>query len=772
MRQERAAFETLVARGGESTEHIARLTQSIADAQQSLVELQTRAEALHTRMEAVQRLAPMSVKLDEQAQEFANTQRRIDAQATHTADDVKRLRSEVEELRHTLELAATLKNDLAGLLQLGGGFKALRIDADNLTAQLGEFAQGVDKVRERQEKIGSAGDAAVARLDAVAERHQQTHATVATTENRVAEIERKLESLSEAAAQVVETKRQLATAKALGDYVTQKLVALERQREGVDRALGQAEQLNIHMQEINLKVQQQSERAKDVAELEATIKDLQALHSNALERSIQVTARQEEIERADEDMRGRLAAVRDEVQRNVEWFEGENQVLEASGQRIVDLRGELTDLEGRFQALDGSRRVIEDVRTRTDGVASQLGAIADDVAQLQTQAERVRALQQSADRVADTVEGVTNRVARLETTQPTIEAVLNDFASLKGTHEGLREATEQMRLAADEVARVRQDQAENRVWLTGVVESVDAVRGKMAELDALKPTVEVVRAAAERVAQAAEQIESRGQLVEEVHARLAEVASLGSRLDERSQGLLARMDAAEDRFKALALHAEETERIEKLMPTVAGAVERAERRIGELDTTVRSLESRRVDLEALSERTTKLGQELELRQTALDRASEHLQRASKLREEAATAAQALDERTRQLSGGLGTATDRLGDLTERLEEIETRAQSVRFMQKRMAQFEERLAKWETVELELSRSLEQVTRRQASMDTLQAGIQRVFETVDRTVDEVRSIAAAQQEVAETRTLLENVLGLVEHAHDVANGLEHR
>ncbi len=381
-------------------------------------------------------------------------------------------------------MAAALKNDLAGFLQLGGGFKALRIDADNLTAQLRDLAQGVDRARERQEEIGRAGGAAVSRLDAVTERHQQTQATIAINENRVAELERKLEDLSGAAAQVVETKRQLATAKALGDYVTQKLVALERQREAVDRAMGQAEQLNILTQEIDLKVQRQSERAKDIAELEATIKDLQVLHGNALERSIQVTARQEEIERGDEDLRGQLSAARDEVQRTVEWFQGENRVLESAGQRIVDLRGELTDLEGRFQTLDESRRVIEDVRTRTDGVASQLGAIADDVAQLQTQAERVRALQQSADHVADAVEGMTHRVARLETTQPTIEAVLNDFAKLQGTHEGLREATEQMRVAADEVARVRQDQAETRGWLTGVVESVEAVRGKLTELDA------------------------------------------------------------------------------------------------------------------------------------------------------------------------------------------------------------------------------------------------------------------------------------------------
>ncbi|MGH7612701.1 MAG: hypothetical protein ACREMW_01490, partial [Gemmatimonadales bacterium] len=765
VKQEGAAFEKLIARGQESAERLNQLSQPVSEAQRTLGELQT-------RMEGLQRMVPLMESLDAQTQTFTGVQRRVEAQVAHAADDAKRLRAEVDEVQHGLEMALALKNDLAGFLELGGGFKALRIDADNLAAQFRDFAQGFDRVRDRQEEIRQASQIAVSHLNAFAERQQQMQGTVATTESRVTTLERTLENLSQASAQVAETKRQLGTVKALGDSVSQRMAALEQQRESVDRALNQAAQLNQVMQEISRRGQEQEANARDLAELEAKVKELKALHGDVLERSNQIAARQEEVERVDQELRGRLATARDEVQRTVERFHADNEGLETVGQRIADLRGVLTDAEGRVRALDESRRTVEDLRARTDGLTSQLSTIADDVAQLQTQAERVRAVQENADRLAEAVEGMTQRAARLEATQPTVEAVLRDFASLKGTHEALRDALEHVRTAASETARVRQEQAETKSWLAGVVESVDALRGKLAEVDGMTPAVEQVRGEAERVVQATSQIESRGQLVDELSARLSELTSLGSRLEERTQGLLARMDTADDRFKVVALHAEEAERIEKLMPTIVGAVERAERRIAEVDAGVASLESRRVDLEGLSERARKLGQELELRQAALDRASEHLQRASKLREEAATAAQELEERTRELGGGLATATGRLGEFSERLEELEGRSQNLRFMQKRMAQFEERLAKWEAAELELARALEQVAHRQATIDTLQAGIQRVFETAERTVEDVRSIAAAKQEVTGTRGLLENVLSLMEHAHDVANTLEHR
>jgi len=202
------------------------------------------------------------------------------------------------------------------------------------------------------------------------------------------------------------------------------------------------------------------------------------------------------------------------------------------------------------------------------------------------------------------------------------------------------------------------------------------------------------------------------------------------------------MNTTDQQFQALTAHAAEAARLEKLVPTVVGTVERVERRMTQIDTAVTTLEGRAQSLEVLAEQTRALGQELQLRQAALNSATEHLARASQLRAEAASIAQQLEERAGQLTGALTGATDRTAALTTTLEDLENRAGNLRFVHKRMAEFEERLAKWHATEEQLRRALEQTAQRQATVDALQADLYRLFEVAERAVEHVRSLASAQ------------------------------
>src|SRR5258708_23477933 len=212
--------------------------------------------------------------------------------------------------------------------------------------------------------------------------------------------------------------------------------------------------------------------------------------------------------------------------------------------------------------------------------------------------------------------------------------------------------------------------------------------------------------------------------------------------------------------------------MEKLVAAAAATVERAERRVGEVDSAVTGLESRAHNLEGLAERTRALGQELELKQTALDKATEHLDRVAQLREQAATAAQQLEERSSQLGTAVSTAGNRLLEVAATVDERDNRAGTLRFAQKRMAQFEERLAKWEAVESQPTRAPDQMNQRQATVDAMQADMHRLYEVAEKTTDDVRSIASAREEVGQTRAMLETVLSMVTHVHDSANTLDHR
>src|SRR5216117_3831998 len=178
MQRERVAFETLANNARESAQNLTALAQPITDAQKTVSELQARVKSL-------ERLVPVLATLDEQTEAVSKVQRRTETQLTHTSEDAKRLRAEIEELRGTLEQALALKNDLAGFLELGGGFKALRMDSDKLTGEVREITQGFDRVRERQEELRRASEAVATRLNAFEERQQQVQGGVATTESRV-----------------------------------------------------------------------------------------------------------------------------------------------------------------------------------------------------------------------------------------------------------------------------------------------------------------------------------------------------------------------------------------------------------------------------------------------------------------------------------------------------------------------------------------------------------------------------------------------------------
>src|SRR5438445_5923447 len=151
MQRERVAFEALTNAARESAQTLTQLTQPITDAQKTVSELQARVKSL-------ERLVPVLATLDEQTEAVSKVQRRTETQLTHTSDDAKRLRGEIEELRGTLEQALALKNDLTGFLELGGGVKALRLDADTLGTRLREITQGFDRARERQQELRAVTD--------------------------------------------------------------------------------------------------------------------------------------------------------------------------------------------------------------------------------------------------------------------------------------------------------------------------------------------------------------------------------------------------------------------------------------------------------------------------------------------------------------------------------------------------------------------------------------------------------------------------------------
>src|SRR5256886_2210424 len=465
MQRERVAFEGLTTGTRDAPQQLTQLTQPIAEAQKVVAELQGRVKAL-------ERLVPVLATLDEQTEGVSRTQRRTETQVEHTAEEVKTLRTEIEQLRATFDAALALKGDLTSLLESAGGLKSLRADADTLTGQVRDLSNTFDRARQRQDELNRVGEAAAARLHALEERQQQVQGSVGAAQTRVTGLEEGFAHLTQAAADAADTKRQLGTLKALADYVTQKVAVLEQQRDVVDRALGQATQLDDVMRDIDAKIRTHEANAKSLGALETRVTELHALHGDLLAQSRDVSTRHEQISQTDRELQGRLNELRDEVQRTVQRFELENQGLDAVGQRIAELRGTLTDMETRCRTLDESARTIGDVRSHADGLETRLAG-------MEGMKPAVESVRRDAGRLSHTMAQIEGRMTQTDAAVTALEARARSLDPLAEQTRALGRELERQQVVLDSATEHLERAAQLRAEAASIAPRMEKRAGQL-----------------------------------------------------------------------------------------------------------------------------------------------------------------------------------------------------------------------------------------------------------------------------------------------------
>jgi len=772
IRQERSHCETLVKSARTWVTRIQELSAPVAKAQSDTEAMTGRLTDLEERLQASEQLAARYRTLDERAEQLSQNQRQAEARIGHATEDAQRTRAVLEELTHKVDMALDLKERLGAFLEMESPFRQVQADAETLRSQVDAAGEHVTRLREQHDRVMDAHKAAVAKVDAVDTRHEELARGIQDKERRLAAVEQTLRGMDEIRETVDDAKRRLGTLKALGDYVAQKTAALQAQREAVERAVERADQLDQAMRRIDAGMREQREQGAALTGLRDELVSVQALHESVMERAREVSDVQRSSDEQLRETRLELGAARDEVRKAIERFEFENRGLESVNQRVADLRAALIEFEDRFSGLNESAQLVATLTSQTTGLTTQLQGLTADVGRLDEETRKVQAIRRDLDEASRFARDAGERLARVDEARPAIEAALRDIEQLRGAHAAVKDTLEQSRVAAAEIARVREGQTETRAWLSGMQESLRGVQERADELRKMGPTLEFVQKQVQRVNESQSTLESRREFVDELHRRMTELGALGGKLDERGHDLETRMDAAEQRFVGLVSQADEAERLGKAMAAVAADLHEAERHAEHVQKTVDAVEARCESVEGLAERTEGLRRELEQRQHALEKASQDLQRASELRQEAAAAAQDLDERAKRLTGAV-TAAERQATRVESLSaQLEDRADGLRFVEKRLGQFEERLARWELVEQEIGRSLEQLAARQTTVESLQSDVDRMFTVAEKTAADVRAITAAQGEIAEGRSALEDVLDRLREMRELVSGLDDR
>jgi chromosome segregation ATPase len=772
MQEERARCEAFIQSAHDASDRLQQLDEPIARAAGVADGIAARLADLEQRLTSIAQVSNQLQSLQESAGELMENQRRADAQVAGSVENAQRIRTVFEELSQKVDVALELKTRLESFLEVEKPFQQLRGDGETIRQQVEGTGEQLARLREQHDRLIDAHKLAMSRMEALDHRRDVLGRELTDKERRIANVEQAVRGMDGVQNKVDEVRREIGTLKALGDGVVQKTAALEAQREAVERALAEAQHLDRARQQIDAGVRQQQENEKTLGALQDQVAALRSLHEAVLERSSEISQFQRETDELTQATRQDLTAMMDEMKKTVDRFDFEGRALESVTQRVADLRSALSECEHRFKGLAEPSRAVGELQSRSEALGTHLQTLSDEVGKVDQEMTKFRAIRRDLDETGRTAHEIVAQVGQIEEGRPAIEAAARDFAQLAGAHAMVKDALEQTQVAHDEIARVRESQSETRSWLDNVEQSVAQLKDQVGEVHKMAPTIEVVQKQAQRLGETTTAIEARREFVDDLHRRMNELVALGKRLDERDRQLHTRMEAAEQRFVGLAGRAEEAEGLSTAVANVSTSLSKSERKTDEIGKAVASIVARCESVEELGEQTRALRPELEQRQHALTEATKDLQRASALRKEAAVSAQKLDETAKRLTAALATADRRAAVVEELSTQLEERAANLSSVEKRLGQFEQRLAKWDPVEKEIARSLEQISTRQGTVEALQADLDRMFAMVEKTATDVREITSAKQEIEQSRKLLAEVMGRLQEVRDTASSLDER
>jgi len=415
MKRERKAFELLTIRAEESAESFEKLTTPMAAIEKTVGELSV-------KVNAFENLTPQIAAIQEQAETLSEAHQRAESKVGDVVGDVEKAGAELQDLRQGLDAALALKEDLTGFLELEGPFKALHTQADGLAGELREFGDRFAQVRREHDQVLRGYSDASARLDEFETQYRELRGGVGDAEQRVDKLDQIMQHVEQICAEIPNTKQELGTLKALGDYVTQKVSALEQQRDAVDRATAQATHLSEMMRQIDQETQKQQGNSKFLSRLRTGVDELKSLHIGLSEQSEEITARQQQIEEKDHARNEKLTALRDEmhddVQRAVKRLKFESGGLDSVSERIVELRTALNDFESRHASLDESKQMITDIHTQVEGVSSRVTDLATELADIEGLSDKVKELPENVECIERLISDVTERIGGIE--QPVV----------------------------------------------------------------------------------------------------------------------------------------------------------------------------------------------------------------------------------------------------------------------------------------------------------------------------------------------------------------
>lgn len=786
---EKKVLGGLIESAGSAVKEIVAVQESLEEAGERTRDLSARLADLEKIGEGVSEMSGKIGDLETRLAELQTSNQGAASTANELGREIAQLKTSTAGVSESLGAARQLKADIDALGGAGGAVGELSAKIEELRRRFLEYNHDVNQVRDDQVNLKRIQDEVRAQLEEMRnattsfkDEVRESAETVARLEVGMGEL-RKVQEISGT------LDRDLRSLKVLSDQVLQKTRAVEQQHEIVERAERQAAKLDELVWELDKRIKHVSEENKRIKKTQERLTDLKAMNEAIREETRRTQESQKEAAEWAENALQEIIAVREHIGRSVEQARSDARGLDSMSKRVVDLRSQINDFEKKFGEFERSGQLLSEARTRADEMAARLNTFTSELDRVSEQVDRVRVVQIALERTESSAARLEARMSGLDELKGRVEEINQTVGRLGAVRDEVREATERFQSVRSELEVARTEHSETRARVAEMTSSIETLREEMSGVEQQSVRVERVREDAERALGAMRDFEAREEFLRQLESRMGTLGTTGetinekmrvleerrselAEIDKRVASLGERLDDADRRFETVGRRAEEIMRADERISEVVDRAREAGERLDSVGSGVETALAREDSLNAIASRIEEMASEFELREKALQTATEHLEQATTLRKSAAQTATDLEEQGRKLAASLAAGeeqADRVADLAER---IESRAESLRFAEKRFTQFEEKLASLKRAEDEIVGHIEGVLARQESVEAVRDELARAFSTAENTLQDVRLIGDARHEISTARAAMEEVLSQAHQLDETSARLEGR
>ncbi|HEX6018632.1 MAG TPA: hypothetical protein VFZ28_11070, partial [Burkholderiaceae bacterium] len=735
----------------ECARHFEQLEARMTDLLGQVADARQHAEALTAPDGGLQQIRALAGEMGSQ---------RRDARAA--LDELQREGTNLEALRERLRQAtAEMGQSVGHAVALKGEFDELRLSEEQLRREM----QGIRK---------SAGEA---RADCEA------------ANSAVAEMQAKLESLSQLQELSKSTEQRLASLNALAEHIAHKAKALEAQKQTVERAVVEATRLNEMVWSMDAQLAKLTAGGDQIQRAEHTVARMEELAKAAGDELQAASTSREAFVQESLQLQAQGQSVAESLRATLERLSLDKQSVDAFDERLQAMARAVDETDGRVRSVLTRDDELASMRRETDALGKAfavLTANADELAQRQSQLDSLAGQLAQVDALGKRTASQHDSLLRA---QKEIEAARGEIAAFHQAHAEATQLRDKLALDKASLDALGERAAAMLGRAPELTARLNDVLGKMASVESGQQSVVRLGELVGDLDAQLERVGERVRFVEQVEARVNSLHAVTTDVERKLADQLARRAEVESLghlCDTLATHVVDVQqkldgmtglqaRVQPLasqVSTMTQTLQRTQDLVSAIKLDEAAVHEQRSCLSDLLEQGKALAAECAQRLTQVRSVGDELDRASSLKEQ--VLAELARVQTQQLDALAQTdATEaQIGRAEALSRQLEQRHTQLLHSAEQVGNLEGRLSELHRHADTVERQIQALADRDVVVQAVKAEVDNIRQISSRSKADLQYVTEHHGDVAATRERVEELLGRLAETEGKVAAIESR